>query len=968
MKIAAGLFVSLFLISTALAGTVDSGLLAKIENSDPQTLHSVIIFMTDQANITAMKHQHDIIQATRADRHRDVIIALQNAATESQADLLSYLAQQKAKGTVGNYRGFWITNMVIAELTSGEIITVAARSDVATVYSDFKAELINPIIDKSYAPPSVLSVENGLRVVRADSAWGMGYTGAGRLVCNIDTGVDGTHPALNARWRGNNGYPATQSWLDTTNPNNHFPHDDGNPSHGTHTMGTICGRSTTTPDTIGVAIDAQWIAAMAIDVTGGNVALAFQWAADPDGDPNTIDDVPDVISNSWGSLPSPGNECPPDFYDLIDNCEAAGAAVVFAAGNEGPVAQSLRIPANRITTPYNCFSVGAVDGSQSNWPIAGFSSRGPSQCDGATIKPEVSAPGVNIRSSVRGGTYESGWSGTSMATPHVAGAIAILRQVNPNASVDTMKWALMQTARDLGGAGEDNNYGWGVINIKHAIALLPAVDAPFIFPNAARVTDGNDNFPDPGETINLYVRLKNTGLTANNVSALLSTTDPYATVTQDSSYFGAISQSDTALSTPPYIVSIASNTPVGTRIPFSIHITACGGYTVDKTVSLLVGILADQGIATHDTGNVNFTISNFGGYGLAPDGMNPNWQGRGFRIRRTGTNYLFEGALMIGISATQISNCARDENQNILADFLPLTNIDTLEPGPFGIQEYHSVFNDQGAPSPLNIQVTQKSSVFPAPDTNYCIVEYTITNSGSTALDSVLVARFEDWDIPYGGTPNDHVNFDRARNLGYQYYSTNYRGQQVLSNLGVYSFKALDNANDVYGPHFTRADKWSYMIAGTSDTSVTIADASMMITTGPYNIAPGDSVVAAFAILGANSLTNLRTIASAAMAKYTQTSVDDGGINKPSNFSLSQNYPNPFNARTNINFNIPARGHVNLDAFDILGRRVATLFNGEMEAGAHTITWDCAGLPSGVYFYKLTNGDKSSVRKMTLLK
>lgn len=964
MKVAAGLFLVLLFVSTALAGVVDQGLLAKIEKSDPQTLHSVIIFMQNQADITAMKHHHDLIQATRQERHRDVILSLQQTATETQADLLNYLVQGKHQGTVGEYRGFWIANMIIGELNRDEIMKVAARGDVATVYSDFKGEQEKPIIDGGYAPPSITSVEPGLRAVRADSAWAMGYTGAGRLVCNIDTGVDGTHPALVNRWRGNNGYSATESWLDTTNPNSHFPHDDGNPSHGTHTMGTICGRSQTTPDTIGVAIDAQWIAAMAVDVTGGNISAAFQWAADPDGDPNSVEDVPDAISNSWGSIPVPPDVCPPDFYSLIDNCEAAGAAVVFAAGNEGSGPMTLRIPANRITTDYNCFSVGAVDASGN---IASFSSRGPSQCDSSTIKPEVSAPGVNIRSSVRGGTYEGNWSGTSMATPHIAGAIAILRQVNPNASVDTMKWALMHSARDRGNPGEDNNYGWGIINIKQAIAFLPPNNIPFIFPNAAYVVDGNDDYPDPGETINLFVRLKNTGTAASNVAAVLSTSEPHTTITQDSAFYGNIALNDTAVSTTPYTMSFADNTPPGTRVAFNLTITADSGYVANKHLALLVGRLADLGIATHDTGNVNFTISNFGAYGLDPAGMNPAWQGRGFRIKRTGTDYLFEGSVMIGVGPTQVSNAARDENQNPTSDFLALTAIDTLEPGPFGIQEYHTVYNDQGSPAPLNIQVTQKSFAFAAPDTNYIIMEYTITNSGSAGLDSVLIAHFEDWDIPWG-SPNDHVGFDRARKLGYQYSGANYRGQQVLSDLGIFSFKAIDNANEVYPPHFTRADKWALMNAGISDTAITITDASMMITTGPYTIAPGDSVVAAFAIMGANSLTNIRTIATAALARYPLVGINDDKIIKPSDISLSQNYPNPFNARTTINFATPTKGQARLEAFDILGRRVAVLFDGIVEPGTHSVNWDCSQIPSGVYFYRLTAGDKSSVKKMTLLK
>jgi hypothetical protein len=192
----------------------------------------------------------------------------------------------------------------------------------------------------------------------------------------------------------------------------------------------------------------------------------------------------------------------------------------------------------------------------------------------------------------------------------------------------------------------------------------------------------------------------------------------------------------------------------------------------------------------------------------------------------------------------------------------------------------------------------------------------------------------------------------------------------VLSPLGVFSFKALDNTNEVYPPHFTTADKWAYMNAGTTDTAITSPmDASIMITTGPYNIGPGESAVAAFTILGGTSLIDLRDNAAAALARYmNMTAVDEGGPATPEDFALLQNYPNPFNAKTTIRFVTAGSDRVRLETFDLLGRKVATLVDGRLEAGLHTVVWDCGNLPSGVYFYRLTESDRSIVNKMTLLK
>lgn len=962
MRFVTALLLFVLLIPAAFGGSIDPELEAKIQGADPSTLFPTLIFMSEQLDVQAMKHHHDVIAATRAQRHYDVVMALQEIATRTQPDLLAFLEEGRAAGEVGSFTGFWITNMIFAEMNADRIRNVAARNDVDMVFQDFKGELIKPIINEDQGPPTIASVEPGLRAVRADSMWMIGVTGQGRLVCNIDTGVDGSHPALHARWRGSNGHPASECWLDTANPDNSFPHDEG--QHGTHTMGTICGRNPLGSDTVGVAIDAQWIAARAIDVSGGNVALAFQWAADPDGDPNSVDDVPDVISNSWGAI----GGCPDTYYNLIDNCEAAGAAVVFAAGNEGPGAQTLRLPANRITTPYNCFSVGAIDGNNNSYPIANFSSRGPSQCDGLTIKPEVCAPGVNVRSSIPGGGYQGGWSGTSMACPHVAGAIALLRQVNPNASVDTIKWALMQTAHDLGQNGEDNSYGWGIINIRAAMELIPAIDAPYIYPTAVYIDEPNDGIPDPGDTAGLTIRVRNSGLPASNVYGILSTHDEFASINSDSTYFGDIAQDDTALADTPFSVTFAEDTPQGHRVAFYLQITG-DAYEVTRTISVLVGRLADPAVANHDVGNVLFTISNFGQYGLDPGGMNPGWGGVGFKMPQNGSNNLFEGALFIGDGPTRVSNGARDENQDVGDDFVALDDITMAEPGPYADQEYYTSYNDGNAQIPLGITISQKTFAFAdPPDDDYVIFQYTITNTEGQDLQGVLVSHFEDWDLPWN-VATDRVNFDRQRHLGYEYYNNVYRGQVVLSDSGVISFKALDNNLEVYPPRFTMQDKWDYMNAGFADTAITSQrDCSILITTGPYDIPPGESVVAAFAILGGTSLSDIQANADAAIARYIgMTAVDDEPA-LPGDFRLSQNYPNPFNAQTTIEFTVPSSGHVRLEAFDLLGRKVAVLVDKRLEAGAHSLVWDCTDLASGVYFYRLTTDDHTAVRKLTLLK
>ena len=250
-------------------------------------------------------------------------------------------------------------------------------------------------------------------------------------------------------------------------------------------MGTLAGIDPATGDTIGVAWGAQWIAANAIDQSVGlhfenDVYTCYQWFIDPDGNPNTVDDVPDVVQNAWGVNETLGYpDCDPTFWPAIDACEAAGIATVWTAGSDGPAPQTIRSPGDRATTAYNCFSVGAVDAAYSGfpYPVTSFSSRGPSGCNVSAplkIKPEVTAPGVDIYSSVPGGTYQI-WSGTAMASAHAGGVVALLRSADPDLEVDAIKEILMATARDEGPAGDDNSYGWGVIDAWEAMMQLPIV-------------------------------------------------------------------------------------------------------------------------------------------------------------------------------------------------------------------------------------------------------------------------------------------------------------------------------------------------------------------------------------------------------------------------------------------------------------------------------------------------------------
>lgn len=484
----------------ARAGTLSPDLERQLSALPPGETLPVLVHLTERAPVERIIAAGKARGSSLRERHREVVLALQEAA-KSQHDLLGALAGAKTRGDVTAFQSYWITNLVSVTATREAILAIAARPDVRIVAPSVRVRLIEPVQRGSVADgrghpgngagqgKDDPGIPDGIRAIRAPEVWrDFGINGDGVLVANLDTGVDVTHPALRDRWRGRDpGVDPHACWFAPVNPGSDFPND--NHGHGTHVMGTMTGLGAATGDTIGVAWGAKWIAgdifgagrsgvfADSIELPAADeVIRSFQWFADPDGNPETSDDVPAVVQNSWGTSADEGGiPCDPTWWDAIDNCEAAGVVVTWSAGNSGPASGTIIVPADRATAPTRNFSIGAVRATDASWPyrVAPFSSRGPSLCTpdgGMAIKPEVVAPGVDVYSSVPGG-YAGGWSGTSMAGPHCAGIVALMRQANPDLDPDTVKEILMETARRPDAlAAEDNTYGWGFVDAYAAVS------------------------------------------------------------------------------------------------------------------------------------------------------------------------------------------------------------------------------------------------------------------------------------------------------------------------------------------------------------------------------------------------------------------------------------------------------------------------------------------------------------------
>jgi len=426
--------------------------------------------------IVVLKSQADLASVhglARRNRPGAAARILRARADLTQRSLRALLGLRRAQGLVSAVEPLWIVNAIAVTATPAVISELAARQDVREIRADLEVPAPPPLL--AAEAPTSAPAEPNVALVNAPALWDLGYRGQGIVVANMDTGVDVTHPDLAGRWRG-----GTNSWYD---PNGEHPATPTDVSgHGTWTMGVMVGGDAG-GSSVGIAPDATWIAVKIFNdrgtATSTGIHQGFQWLLDPDGNPATAD-APDVVNDSW-TMSASG--CMLDFQPDLASLRAAGILPIFAAGNYGPLPGTSASPANNP----EAFAVGATDNADVLYP---YSSRGPSSC-GQPVYPQLVAPGVGIHTTDLYGLYADP-TGTSVAAPHVAGALALLLQAFPGMPADRQAAALESGAADLGGAGADNDYGYGRLDSLAAYQWLRTTPdfTPSVSPSSASTAAG----------------------------------------------------------------------------------------------------------------------------------------------------------------------------------------------------------------------------------------------------------------------------------------------------------------------------------------------------------------------------------------------------------------------------------------------------------------------------------------------
>lgn len=429
----------------------------------------IVVVLASQADLSAADEIADW-----AERGQYVYDTLNAHASLAQTGVRRML---DAAGV--SYKPLYIINALIVDAADTATVNLLlARPDVAQIVGnhqiaveDTRVSAFNQILQ---SPPGPEAIGWNISLINADDVWALGYNGTGTVVAEIDTGTQWDHPALMTHYRGWNGTTADHNynWFDPYEQYPDAPFDPG--GHGTHVMGTMVGDDGGA-NQIGVAPGAKWISCKGGDEVSGYLLTTellecAQWILAPTDltGANPMPELrPHVVNNSWGGGPN-------DYWysGAVHAWRAAGIFPAFANGNEGPGCSTAHSPGDY----WNSYATGAIDNTST---IASFSSRGPAAYTGF-LKPQITAPGVSIRSSVPGSGYAL-YNGTSMASPHTAGAVALLYSAAPEL-IGQIEWTAGMLSYNAFGIGDNegcggdqpgdipnNTYGYGRLDILESV-------------------------------------------------------------------------------------------------------------------------------------------------------------------------------------------------------------------------------------------------------------------------------------------------------------------------------------------------------------------------------------------------------------------------------------------------------------------------------------------------------------------
>jgi len=959
------LIISSLLYSSELTGNVTTQLLEKMSISSEEEFIRVNISLTDIYD--SQKMILETSRMTKQDKREHVTSKLKEFSARSQAYLISQLNELESSSKVKNIKALWIVNVVNCEMTKNAIDAISQRNDIALIDHDEERNiLLAPTINKE-SSEYLHEIRDGREItwnvtkVNADDVWAQGYYGAGVIVAVLDTGVNYNHTDLNDHLWSHPDYPL--HGYDFVNNDNNPMDDHG---HGTHCAGTVAGDGTSGSQT-GMAPEASIMCIKLLDSSGSG-SESVCWTAIE----FAVDNGADVLSMSFGWQHSWGTNRTA-WRNAMDYVYAADVFASVAAGNEGTQQSTYPIPDN-VRTPGDCpppwlhpdqtlqeglSSVVCIGATDINDNLAGFSSRGPVTWESVTgyndyaynpgmglIRPDISAPGANIKSLAYNSNtgYESGWSGTSMATPCVAGVIALMLSKDFTLTPAQLDQIIEENVA-VAQIPKNNNFGSGRID---ALASVNAVPTPNTPPNPAV----NPNPADTAESVAVNTNLSwmNGGGAAsyevffgtdnpptNIVNGEVVTSSSYElteTLELETVYYWSINSiNDFGIADGP----IWSFTTVGpadedfesggfTQYPWEFQGYEITWPNVNPIEDFILGNLINDVEWSIDTTEFYSGEASAKSYPITDNQAS---------FMSLELNVTQDGMLSFWYKVASEYSPSQTYFYDGLFFIIDGETADRFQPEPDGSSPwtYASYEIDAGVHTFDWVYVKDSS----------------MSNSSDCAwLDYITFPDVEEL-LPILEINPDEFSFDLIVN---EIVTDEFTIANVGDGVGEYTIELI------YTGDWLELDSYNGEVQpGDTDT--------IILTVDPEGLENGE-YTAEISIIDNRNVTVIPVTLTIEFVN-----ADDDLIPVT---ALIGNHPNPFNPSTTISFSVAEQSNVEVSIYSIRGQKIRTLIQGYFGSGLHNAVWngnDDKGEPvsSGVYFYKLNvNGKTEATKKMLLLK
>lgn len=784
--------------------------------------------------------------------------------------------------------------------------------------------------------PFYLTNQNFLRQVKADLAWDIIRNSSNSVIAIIDSGSDLDHVDLKAN--------ILLPGKDLVGASGTNPIEDNDPDvksdstdHGVRISGAA---SAVSNNGIGIASIGYNAKLMIIKAGADNNAKAIYRGYD--GIKYAADNGAHIINCSWGG---PGG----GFFgqDIINYAISRGSLVIAAAGNENSTTPSF--PASYL----GVISVAAIDNNDRKASYSNY---------GSSIS--IAAPG-DVFTTAYGNRY--GLSrGTSLAAPIVSSAAALVKARFPLFDMTQVKEQLLATADNIDMLNPTyvGALGKGRLNVFRAVSET----TPGIRYQKLTILDKANGSRPAGDTLRIFLDLKNILSPANTVLAKLSSTNPNIQILVPEVAVGNMATSEVKSMIGPFRVYLKPSITENELIDFTITYTASNSYIAKEKFQINVAL----DYLNVEVNQVSTSVTSNGRIGFSDSNAE---KGLGFIYKND--PLLYEASLMIGTSLAKVSNNTRNDATGADEHFskkVKIIKVDDTDVAFLGQSE----FDDSASPNPINIKVKNTIRAYSkSPDDKYILAEYEVQNKSFSAINGMYLGLFTDWDLDANG--RDITQYDVFNRLGYVYGKfggTPYAGVKQLTTTGrsLYypmSYQVLGDPLETNNG-FSIAEKFISLSSGVKSTSLGETapngyDVMFVSGNGPFNIPPNGSVKVAFALLAGDNLSDLQASASSAQKKYDELNKELNELNA-AGFILKQNYPNPAVNLSTIEFGIAIEGMVSIQLYNSVGQPIRELLNELMPRGFHTISPNLSDLASGIYIYKMLYGGKEKSLKMIITK